>query len=108
MTRVLTVLPAVPVPARAGLQLRMVEVLEIVQALGCHSTVLAFETEDEDAGIESMSALCDEPLCRGEAYAAVSTGDDCNFSVKLFHDFKPPVTIIVFSLLFILFLHVIM
>ena len=50
MTRVLTVLPAVPVPATAGLQLRMIEVLQIVRALGCHSTVLAFETEDGDPG----------------------------------------------------------
>jgi hypothetical protein len=35
-------------------------------------------------GDENICPLCDEPLCRSEAYAAVSTGDDCNFSVKLF------------------------
>src|SRR5205823_5387561 len=48
MTRVLTVLPAVPLPATTGLQLRMLEVLQIVRALGGHSIVLAFETEDDD------------------------------------------------------------
>jgi hypothetical protein len=37
-------------------------------------------------GDENIFLLCDEPLCRSEAYAAVSTGDDCNFSVKLFYD----------------------
>jgi hypothetical protein len=27
-----------------------------------------------------IRVLCDEPLCRDEAYATVPTGDDCNFS----------------------------
>ena len=73
--RVLTVLPAVPVPATAGLQLRMVEVLQIVRALGCHSTVLAFEAENDDPGVEALSTLCDEAVAGGrrlpyEAFSA--------------------------------------
>ena len=45
MTRVLTVLPAVPLPATAGLQLRMLEVLQIVRALGsCPIAARSLET----------------------------------------------------------------
>ena len=36
---------------------------------------------------KNVRTLCDESLCHGEAYAIVSTGDDCNFSIKVFHDF---------------------
>src|SRR5947207_6389376 len=66
MTRVLTVLPAMPLPATAGLQLRMVEELQIVRALGCHSTVLAFRTEDDDPGAERLSTLCDDTITGGQ------------------------------------------
>lgn len=74
--RVLTVLPAVPVPATAGLQLRMLEVLQIVRALGCHSTVLAFQTEERDAGIEQLHTHCDEAIAGGHRipYDAFSAG----------------------------------
>jgi glycosyltransferase involved in cell wall biosynthesis len=65
MTRVLTVLPAVPVPATAGLQLRMLEILDIVRALECHSTVLAFQTEDIDADIEQLHTYCDDAIVGG-------------------------------------------
>lgn len=63
--RVLTVLPTVPVPATAGLQLRMLETLQIVRALGCHSTVLAFQTEENDAGVEQLHAHCDDAIAGG-------------------------------------------
>jgi len=66
VTRVLTVLPAMPLPATAGLSLRMVEELQIVRALGCHSTVLAFQTEDDDPGAERLSTLCDEAIAGGQ------------------------------------------
>ena len=75
--RVLTVLPAVPVPATTGLQLRMLEVLQIVRALGCHSTVLAFETETSDAGVEPLHTYCDDAIAGGHRipYAEFSVGD---------------------------------
>jgi glycosyltransferase involved in cell wall biosynthesis len=74
--RVLTVLPAVPVPATAGLQLRMLEVLQVVRALGGHSTVLAFQTEEGDAGIEQLNAHCDDAIAGGRRipYDAFSVG----------------------------------
>jgi hypothetical protein len=37
-------------------------------------------------GDENVGTLVDEPLCCGEAYAAASSCDDCDFSFKLFHD----------------------
>jgi hypothetical protein len=37
---------------------------------------------------KNVCTLCDEPLCSGEAYAAISARDDCNFSFKPFHDFR--------------------
>ena len=77
MTRVLTVLPAVPLPATTGLQLRMLEVLQIVRAFGGHSTVLAFETEDDDEGIDPLSTLCEEAIAGGRRvpYETFSVGD---------------------------------
>jgi hypothetical protein len=36
------------------------------------------------AGDKNISAFLDEPLCRGEAYTAVSAGDHSDFSVKSF------------------------
>jgi glycosyltransferase involved in cell wall biosynthesis len=77
MTRVLTVLPAVPLPATTGLQLRMLEVLQIVRAVGAHSIVLAFETEDDDEGIDPLSTLCEEAIAGGRRvpYETFSVGD---------------------------------
>lgn len=77
MTRVLTVLPAIPIPATAGLQLRMLEVLQIVRAFGCHSTVLAFETEEDNAGIEQLRDRCDDAIAGGcrFPYDAFSVGE---------------------------------
>jgi hypothetical protein len=40
-------------------------------------------------GDKNIGTLVDEPLCRGEAYSAVSACDDCDFSFKLFHGFLP-------------------
>lgn len=74
--RVLTVLPAIPIPATAGLQLRMLEILQIVRGLGGRSTVLAFQTEEGDTGIEQMYGYCDEAIAGGRRipYGAFSAG----------------------------------
>ena len=49
-----------------------------------HSGVELFlpAAEDEDEG-----ALLDEALCCGEADAGSAAGDDCNFSLKLAHNY---------------------
>src|ERR1019366_7745180 len=50
-----------------------------------HSGVERFlpAAEDEDEG-----ALLDEALCCGAADAGGATGDDCNFSFKLSHNYS--------------------
>src|SRR5439155_13756884 len=65
MTRVLTVLPAMPLPATAGLQLRMMEELQIVRALGCQTPGLAFQTEDDNPGADRLSPLCAGAIAGG-------------------------------------------
>jgi hypothetical protein len=42
--------------------------------------------EDEDEG-----ALLNEALCRGAADAGSATGDDCDFSFQLSHNYSPSV-----------------
>jgi hypothetical protein len=45
-------------------------------AIGCHSAVLAFETDNDDPGTERLSTLCDEAMAGEQRvpYQAFSTG----------------------------------
>lgn len=61
-SRVLTVLPDLPLPADTGLHLRMLGNLEVVRALGAESHVLCFSTEDRAQHLEllpEVATLCD-------------------------------------------------
>jgi glycosyltransferase involved in cell wall biosynthesis len=74
---VLTVLPDLPVPATTGLQLRLLVVLHVIQALGARSSAVYFDNGEPRGRPEELADLCETVTCAGRTrpYATFSVGE---------------------------------